>query len=81
MPKMVEKLRLYIAAIVIIPFRGSNSSIAAPCPDPVVYIKAVAVLHQVVHNVNAKQHMLLFPLARSDGFKKLCRIDLDRVKS
>ena len=29
MQKMVEKLRLCIAAIVIIPFRGSNSSVAA----------------------------------------------------
>jgi len=80
MQKMVEKLRLCIAAIVIIPFRGSKFLHCCACPDPVVYIKAVAVLHQVVHNVNAEQHMLLFPLVRSDGFKKLCRIDLDRVK-
>lgn len=66
MQKMVEKQRLYIAVTVIIPLRGSKSSVAALALI-LHYIKPVAVLHQVVHNVNAEHHMLLFPVADPTG--------------
>ena len=78
MQKMAGKLRLYIAVIVIISLRGSNPPVLRLHCSP-VYIKAVAVLHQMVHNVNAEHHMLLFPSPDPTG-SELCWIDSVRVK-
>lgn len=73
--KMAEKLRRYIAVIVIIPLRGSKSSVTGLHCFP-IHNKAVAVLHQVVHNVNAEHHMLLIPLPDPTGLRTM----LDRFR-
>ena len=66
MQKMVEKQRLYIAVTVIIPLRGSKSSVAALALI-LHYIKPVAVLHQVSAQCQRRASHVAFSRCRSDG--------------